>query len=75
MQPAFASRKPLLNCSELRVEAAVSRLSDYRRVIVVGAGPGGLAIAMLLAHQGLQVTIVERAGPEMLRRLRAYMMG
>ncbi len=30
-------------------------------VLVVGAGPGGLASAMLLAHQGLDVQIVERA--------------
>lgn len=31
-----------------------------RRVVIVGAGPGGLASAMLLAHAGLDVTVVER---------------
>jgi len=31
-------------------------------VTVVGAGPGGLATAMLLAHSGLQVTVVEKHG-------------
>ncbi len=30
------------------------------RVIIIGAGPGGLASAMLLAARGYQVTIVER---------------
>jgi len=31
-----------------------------RRVSIVGAGPGGLAAAMLLAHAGAEVTIHER---------------
>ena len=31
------------------------------RVVVVGAGVGGLVSALLLAHQGLQVTVVEAA--------------
>ncbi len=31
-----------------------------RRVLIVGAGPGGLATAILLASQGLDVKIVER---------------
>jgi phytoene desaturase len=30
------------------------------RVIIVGAGPGGLATAMQLAHAGCQVTLLER---------------
>jgi phytoene desaturase len=32
-----------------------------KRVIIVGAGPGGLASALLLARAGLDVTIFERA--------------
>jgi 1-hydroxycarotenoid 3,4-desaturase len=35
-------------------------MSDHR-VIVVGAGVGGLACALRLAHQGLDVTVVEAA--------------
>ena len=33
---------------------------DSRRVVIVGAGPGGLAAAILLARSGVQVTIVEK---------------
>jgi len=34
---------------------------DRNHIIVVGAGPGGLASAMLLAHRGLKVTVFEKA--------------
>jgi phytoene desaturase len=35
-------------------------MSKQKRVVIVGAGPGGLAAAMLLAKAGLDVTILER---------------
>ncbi len=35
-------------------------MTAKRRVSIVGAGPGGLAAAMLLAHAGAEVTIHER---------------
>ncbi len=31
-----------------------------QKVIVIGAGPGGLAASLMLAHAGLDVTVVER---------------
>jgi phytoene desaturase len=33
-----------------------------KRVVIVGAGPGGLATAMLLARSGVKVTVVEKHG-------------
>ena len=41
-----------------------------RKVVVVGAGPGGLAAALQLAHAGCDVTLLERrdrVGGELLR--------
>lgn len=31
-----------------------------KKVIVVGAGPGGLTSAMILAHRGFSVTVYEK---------------
>ncbi len=33
-----------------------------RHIVVVGAGPGGLTAAMILAYRGFRVTVVERCG-------------
>ncbi len=38
-----------------------SREKQPKRVVIVGAGPGGLATAMLLARSGVDVTVVEKS--------------
>ena len=35
-------------------------MGKQKRVVIIGAGPGGLSSAMLLAKAGLEVTILER---------------
>ena len=34
---------------------------DSQDVLIVGAGPGGLASALLLAHSGVKVTMLEKS--------------
>ncbi|MFC4994540.1 phytoene desaturase family protein [Rubritalea tangerina] len=36
-------------------------MHSKKKVLVIGAGPGGLTSAMLLSHRGFDVTIVEKA--------------
>ncbi len=38
-----------------------NKTASKKRVVIVGAGPGGLSAAMILAHRGFDVTIVEKA--------------
>ena len=38
-----------------------TNLPNNRKIGIVGAGPGGLTSAMLLAHQGFDVTVLEMA--------------
>ena len=32
-----------------------------KKVLIIGAGPGGLTSGMMLAHRGYDVTIIEKA--------------
>eukprot|EP01045_Picozoa_sp_COSAG04_P060788 COSAG04_NODE_30863_length_260_cov_0.639752_1_plen_47_part_10 len=32
-----------------------------KKIIIIGAGPGGLTSGMILAHRGYDVTILEKA--------------
>ncbi|MFC1530343.1 phytoene desaturase family protein [Gemmatimonadota bacterium] len=36
--------------------------AGQKSVIIVGAGPGGLTAAMILAHRGFKVTVIEKRG-------------
>jgi phytoene desaturase len=49
-------------------------MSTGRKVVVVGGGPGGLAAAMLLAHRGFEVTVLEKE-PEVGGRTSALLLG
>ena len=39
----------------------MNKSNAQKHVVVVGAGPGGLTTAMLLAHRGFKVTVCEKA--------------
>ncbi len=36
-------------------------MKNRKRIVIVGAGPGGLTAGMLLAHRGFDVTLVEKS--------------
>ena len=44
----------------MRLAPSRSRHPARRRIGIIGAGPGGLAAAMLLARAGADVTLFER---------------
>ena len=50
----------MMNASAVKTIRTASGGKHPRRVVIVGAGPGGLATAMLLARSGVQVTVVEK---------------
>ncbi len=35
-------------------------MSKSKKIIIVGAGPGGLCAGMLLSHRGFEVTIFDK---------------
>ena len=39
----------------------MDNLNNKPTAIIVGSGPGGLASALLLAHSGVKVTVLEKA--------------
>lgn len=53
---------PQLSVRDAISSSALNDLEDARgaRIAIVGAGPGGLAAAMLLARQGARVTLFEK---------------
>jgi 2-polyprenyl-6-methoxyphenol hydroxylase-like FAD-dependent oxidoreductase len=52
------------------VPSADTNVKDHATVIVVGAGPVGLFVALKLAKQGIDVLVLE-AEPELLQSARA----
>ncbi|MGA7158816.1 MAG: phytoene desaturase family protein [Acidobacteriaceae bacterium] len=45
----------------MKTNRSSSKENEAKRVVIVGAGPGGLATAMLLAGSGVDVTVVEKS--------------
>jgi hypothetical protein len=57
---AFASVVPRRIAVRARRPARRSFMSATKEVVIIGAGPGGLASAMLLASAGFRVKVLER---------------
>ncbi len=51
-----------LSNNMFRMRSYSTRERSKKHVVIVGAGPGGLASAMLLARSGVRVTVVEKHG-------------
>ena len=59
IRPARTAPAPAAASAEATPRAEGER-GGRPKVVIVGAGPGGLASAMLLAHAGADVTVLER---------------
>lgn len=59
MADASTKARPFKKVRKLCHQPAVNSISDRHQVLIVGAGPSGLLLAVLLARHGIPVHIVE----------------